>query len=379
MTQIRRLVASLGAVVLALAVPGSAGAYVAVELVLNGAQEVPKHATPFRGVCNAILDLELRSIEISCTHDVPDAIAAHIHLGERGVAGPIVFALGDPASPMQAVITDLTDAQISDFVNANYYVNFHTPAFPGGIIRGQIETNSPVGGAIVRFPLEGGQEAPPVASEHSGKCTAVLGAGQKSLVLDCQHDVDDATAAHIHMAEPGVAGPVIFDLVDPASPIQVEVDLTDPENEVVLDALQAGTAYVNVHTPANPGGEIRGQIAGCVGADGTLCLGDRFEVTVNWETEEGDTGFGRAVPETNDSGMFWFFGPQNLEVLVKVLDGCSITEHFWVFFAATTDVGFELTVTDTVADESKTYTNEVGAAADAVTDTSALDTCDAGE
>jgi hypothetical protein len=46
-------------------------------------------------------------------------------------------------------------------------------------------------------------------------------------------------------------------------------------------------------------------------------------------------------------GLFWFFDSANPEILVKVLNGCALTNHYWVFYAATTNVGFTLTVTDT--------------------------------
>ena len=51
------------------------------------------------------------------------------------------------------------------------------------------------------------------------------------------------------------------------------------------------------------------------------------------------------------------------------------TIRFWVFYAATTDVGFTVTVTDLLTGTSKTYANPLGQAADAVTDTSAFATC----
>ena len=87
---------------------------------------------------------------------------------------------------------------------------------------------------------------------------------------------------------------------------------------------------------------------------------------------------GNAIPFTRDSGLFYFFEPDNIEMLVKVLDGCAINGSFWVFYAATTDVGFELTVEDLVAGTSRVYTNPVGLPAAPVLDTEAFATCPAG-
>ncbi len=115
----------------------------------------------------------------------------------------------------------------------------------------------------------------------------------------------------------------------------------------------------------------------CRASDTTLCLMDgRFAVEVNYRDFLNQTGNGRVSSlRTADSGLFYFFNEDNLELLVKVLDGCAITQHFWVFAAGTTDVEYNLTVTDTTTNTSQTYTNPLGSAAAAVTDTSALATC----
>ena len=111
----------------------------------------------------------------------------------------------------------------------------------------------------------------------------------------------------------------------------------------------------------------------------TLCLNDnRFKVQIHWSRPDGSTGSGKAVPlpGREDSGLFWFFDAANIELLVKVLDRCgSSFDSFWVFFAATTNVGFELEVTDTVSGESKVYSNPIGRVALPVQDTQAFKTC----
>jgi hypothetical protein len=118
----------------------------------------------------------------------------------------------------------------------------------------------------------------------------------------------------------------------------------------------------------------------CVPGPGVLCLGagGRFRVTIEFETAAGQVGDGRTVDiGRRDSGLFYFFDPDNMEMLVKVLDGCAINGHLWVFFAATTDVGFALTVEDLVAGVSRVYDNPIGVAAPPVLDSSAFATCNA--
>lgn len=115
----------------------------------------------------------------------------------------------------------------------------------------------------------------------------------------------------------------------------------------------------------------------CEDSGQTLCLqDDRFEVKVVWRDYQDNIGEGQVVPGSSpDSGMFYFFNPNNWEMLVKVLDGCSLNDHHWVFAAATTDVEYTLTVRDTFTGASSVYTNELGVASPAITDTGAFASC----
>ncbi len=112
----------------------------------------------------------------------------------------------------------------------------------------------------------------------------------------------------------------------------------------------------------------------CTPDSETLCLQDsRYEVHVDWWTGSGETGTAKAVPEgTNDSGLFRFFDRDNWEILIKVLDGCTVNGHVWVYGASTTDQGYSIRVTDTVDGEAKEYRNEAGRPAPAITDNEAF-------
>jgi hypothetical protein len=116
--------------------------------------------------------------------------------------------------------------------------------------------------------------------------------------------------------------------------------------------------------------------SGCVAGEAALCLNHgRFRVEVSWDAG-GTSGPGRVVPgAAADSGLFWFFGPDNWELLVKVIDGCALNGRYWVFSAATTDVHYVLTVTDTSNGTVKRYENPAGMPAAATTDTSGFATC----
>lgn len=125
----------------------------------------------------------------------------------------------------------------------------------------------------------------------------------------------------------------------------------------------------------------------CIPSDTVLCLdgapGDqRFRVTASYSTAQagGRSGNGQAVPLAQlgvvHGGLFWFFSPDNPEVLVKILNGCALNDRYWAYVTAGTNVGFTVTVTDTaLANVTRTYTNPDGQEALPVQDTSALASC----
>ena len=139
--------------------------------------------------------------------------------------------------------------------------------------------------------LEGAQEVPSVTTDASGGALFVFNATGSELLrfritvdnldLDGNQtgDVnDDVTAAHIHLAPFGVNGPIVVGFI---SPTMVDDLVVDPVKGVItgtitgdsliadlsgeplsrlIDEMRSGNTYVNIHTVANPGGEIRGQI-----------------------------------------------------------------------------------------------------------------------
>lgn len=116
----------------------------------------------------------------------------------------------------------------------------------------------------------------------------------------------------------------------------------------------------------------------CLASSTALCVNNgRFQVEVQWRTPDNNNGQGQAVPipSAPDSGLFYFFSPSNLEMLLKVLNGCGLNNRYWVFFAATTNVEFGVTVTDTQSGRVKSYFNPQGRPAPPIQDTDAFATC----
>ena len=114
----------------------------------------------------------------------------------------------------------------------------------------------------------------------------------------------------------------------------------------------------------------------CIATASSLCLGNgRFRVTADWKAGDGSTGHGHGVGLTPNSGYFWFFEAANVEMIVKVLDGCEANQHDWVFAAGLTNVEVTTTVTDIFSGLSKTYTNTQGTPFAPVQDTTAFAGC----
>ena len=118
----------------------------------------------------------------------------------------------------------------------------------------------------------------------------------------------------------------------------------------------------------------------CASDTETLCLhSGRYEVRADWWTADGDRGAAQVVPKgTSDSGLFRFFDAENWEMLIKVLDGCAINGHYWVYSAAATDLGLDITVTDTATGAIWDYAKPPGPPAPAITESKAFpDSCTA--
>lgn len=106
--------------------------------------------------------------------------------------------------------------------------------------------------------LSGAQEVPPVSTAASGNSTIRI-ASDKSVNGTITVTGMTPTAAHIHEAASGANGPVILPLTksgDTAFSTPANAKLTDAQYASYL----AGKLYINVHSAANPGGEIRAQL-----------------------------------------------------------------------------------------------------------------------
>jgi CHRD domain len=113
---------------------------------------------------------------------------------------------------------------------------------------------------IFKATLSGATEVPPNAGTGAGAATATLDTATGKLIWDVSYSglTGPAKAAHIHgPAGPGQNAGVVVPLKgNLASPIRGSTALTAAQ----MADLEAGKYYVNIHTAANKGGELRGQL-----------------------------------------------------------------------------------------------------------------------
>lgn len=146
-------------------------------------------------------------------------------------------------------------------------------AVPGAAVAGSSAASN------FEATLTGAEEVPVVITDATGQAEFEVSADGKSVHFQLEvADISHATQGHIHLGKAGVNGPVVVfllskpgQLLDLSGEIEVEgtftaADLIGPLKgkplSALVDALRSGNAYANVHTKANPGGEIRGQIVG---------------------------------------------------------------------------------------------------------------------
>ncbi|HEV8628987.1 MAG TPA: fibronectin type III domain-containing protein [Thermoanaerobaculia bacterium] len=114
----------------------------------------------------------------------------------------------------------------------------------------------------------------------------------------------------------------------------------------------------------------------CVPGDGVMCLDNgRYRVEATYERGSDVHGNAHVSALSQQSGLFWFFSSTNVEALVKVLDGCTVNNHRWVYATGLTDLRVLVRLVDTKTGETASYLNEGGGAFAPVQDTEAL-SCD---
>lgn len=113
------------------------------------------------------------------------------------------------------------------------------------------------GSGAVSVKLTGAEEVPPVSTSGSGS-GSIRVAADGAVSGSVSTTGVPGTMAHIHQGAKGQNGPIIIPLTKSGDTYTVPAGAK--LNEAQMKAFKAGGLYVNVHTNANKGGEVRGQM-----------------------------------------------------------------------------------------------------------------------
>lgn len=195
--------------------------------------------------------------------------AAHIHRGLADAPGPVVvnfaptftngFASGTVAASHEILMEILANP-------AAFYVNVHTAEFPGGAIRGQLE--SPSGHVVTLATALNGANEKPDPGDTDGSGFAIVRFDTDNTTIRYSllvRDIAPPTAAHIHRGAPDVAGPVVVNF-NPTFVNGTASGAVVAGQAIISEILNnPGGFYVNVHTADFPAGAVRGQLAPVAG------------------------------------------------------------------------------------------------------------------
>jgi len=255
-------------------VPAAVLGQIHFTTAIDSAQEVPAPvgAVPGKGTGSFSLN-EARTeltyrVTVTGLSGSGNIAAAHFHNGPPGVAAGVVRAISFVGNTASGVWknTDtqaLTDSMVQQLLRGRIYVNIHTATNPGGEIRGQVNLSTGVG---FTAQLDSAQEVPAPTGAVPGRGTGsfTLNDARTELTYTITfHGLSgNLSAAHFHNGPPGVAAGVVRAISfvgNTATGVWRNTD-TQALTDSMVSQLLKGRIYVNLHTAANPGGEIRGQV-----------------------------------------------------------------------------------------------------------------------
>jgi len=233
-----------------------------IAVALTPAEVWPLPDSEASGSGELTFDLVSGAVTGSVSVTGMTATAAHIHQQFAAADGPVVvpFEPGTEPDTWQPEADGMLTAELVDALLAGQlYLNVHSDAFPDGEIRAQIR---PANIQVVFTNLTGDAVVPPVTTDAVGRAAATLDTNASTATVHLNTTgVEDATEAHVHVAAADASSADVL--------LALAQDGADPnhwavEREAVtaeqIGQFDANTWYVDVHTPANPDAELRGQL-----------------------------------------------------------------------------------------------------------------------
>jgi hypothetical protein len=227
---------------------------------IDGSQETPPvNNTTGTGTGYAII--ENNGTQLSYRFTVAglssNLIGSHFHYSPIGFSGPILEPISfGTDSTTSGVSTGFPDSILVQLLKKNIYMNVHTTNNPGGEIRGQLIHQGEV---LFTANLDGLQEVPAVMTTGKGTGWVILRNDNNSVYYRETFAQLSApfSAGHIHVGAAGASGPVIKPFTFTGNSAEgIYSNIPDS----LIEQFIKGNTYMNVHTSAHGGGEIRGQL-----------------------------------------------------------------------------------------------------------------------
>lgn len=284
---------------------------------MTGGNEVPAVTTDAIGVATVTFndDYTMATINATVSNLSSDFTGVHIHAAQPGEVGDVIFNLSDDyvKGRVQSMV-EVSREDVANFMEGNYYINLHTENNPGGELRGNLKIEA----AESFITLLGGDQEVP-AIEVDGQGLAALHYTSNTNVLEINILVSDLTGPitgiHLHNGDLGENGDVVENLTPFLNGNSVSVKIQAGD---YIDALRSEEIYINVHTEANAGGEVRGQLVGTEGLVYDSWMTGSQEVPAN---DAISFGFAIGELESDLSGM-------NTAILVDNSSGDISGAHF---------------------------------------------------
>jgi hypothetical protein len=226
---------------------------------ITGEQEIPAVASNARGTFWGVIDAGMKSMTYRFTYArlTGSRTGAHFHASGTG-NGSVVQAISFSGNTAAGIWSNMADSVVRHAFRGELYVNIHSSSSPGGEIRGVLQ---PAPGIALTAGLTGAAEVPANPSTALGTAFAMLDSTGTQIAYDVTVAglSDTLRSGHFHaLSSGGVVKPIPF--TDSTSS-----GVWSGFADSILTAFVRGGLYVNVHSKAYPGGEIRGIVGASSG------------------------------------------------------------------------------------------------------------------
>ena len=281
---------------------------------LSGSNEVPAVTTDAVGVATVHFNESFTQATVNATISNLSSpfTGAHIHTGKPGENGGVLLALSDDFKNgrLTSEIIVVDSSLLGQLINGELYLNIHTENNPSGELRGNLKLEAPE--SFAGF-LAGEAEVPALDVAGTGLVSVHYTSNTNVLEINALVDglTGPITGAHLHLAAEGENGGVVENLTDFIAGNAIKVKLQAGD---YIDALQTGNIYLNIHTEANPNGELRAQLEFTDGV-----------IIDTWLNSEQETADQLTVGEDNALGLGLFQISATLDTLNYFVQLSSLT------------------------------------------------------